>query len=90
MSEQTFPSPVYLGRQLHTACPGGEGQGSFHRYILLPLTLEFHTINGDVHRFYINDIYFTVVTVILHFSTLGPLTLVLGSPTYSIFATKIL
>lgn len=25
MSVQTFPSPVYLGKQLQTAYPGGEG-----------------------------------------------------------------
>ena len=26
MNVQTFPSPVYLGKQLHTACPGRGGK----------------------------------------------------------------
>lgn len=46
MSVQTFPSPVYFAKQLQTACPGGEGSGSFRRQVLLALTREVYTRGG--------------------------------------------
>lgn len=38
MRVQTFPSPVYFGKQLQTACPGRRQNGAFHSQVLLALT----------------------------------------------------
>lgn len=72
MRVQTFPSPVYFGKQLQTACSGGAGIGSFHREILLVLTFEFHDGNGRARRSYIDNIYSMRIIVIFLacFSTL--------------------
>lgn len=72
MSVQTFPSPVYLGKQLQTACPGGEGNGLFHREILLALAFQsvMVTVMPQESIFGISKIFPRMIIVILHFSTL--------------------
>ena len=49
MRVQTFPSPVYFGKQLQTACPGRRQNGAFHRQVLLALTPS--PIQFLMHRF---------------------------------------
>lgn len=36
ISEQTFPSPVYFGKQLQTACAGAEAKGHTPGQVGLP------------------------------------------------------
>lgn len=50
MSVQTFPSPVYFDKQLQAACPGGRGNGSFHREVLLAVSSGHHPVS-DVCNF---------------------------------------